>query len=166
MLLLGGHLLLLAVVQCAPYKMDAEKLSQSTAADRMDDSHSIGVTLVDIAKILDRPMQSGNGEFISNSPSYADYRNNDAAVGGWSKYNNVGHEQHRTKRSISATGAQSSPTSAAIDEIRAAIAAAANEIATNEIVLSDELMNAPLSQLDLELIERSPLMKLIRTYTH
>lgn len=164
------YLLLLLVSNALCYKSNTA-IIQATPSDR--DENAAGnipiaeLTLNDIAKILERSGETTHPQgfvgqqsrIIDDGPPSSNVRN--FVVPRWIKLSNQPQRNKRSLRPLSS----SSPLGGGLlaDELRAYIASATNELGgSNELVLSDELMNAPLSQLNGDLPEHSSLMKLIR----
>lgn len=154
------HLLLLLAVHVKCYKPDAAAANDQP--DNTDDKY----TLQDIMQMLSRSPPDNTVRYhnvgaqppyswlkMMGSSSGAPMRNKRSLASGESL-------QQSVASASTATGAQLTLPSE--EELRTALADAVNDMDSNDLQLSDDVLNAPLSQLDLHLIQYSPLMKLIR----
>lgn len=176
------HLLMLSVHS---FKTPAENINyQSTLDSTADDDNNNRYTSIAMLLNLAKQQQMKQPGLIdsvprtSSSNNYNTIRSDDVQhhsnsdahklPASWLKlFGGPGQQQQmRRKRSLPLSSSMSSASQASnvAEDLRLAFATmAANELASNQLSsLNEELLNAPLSRLDLELIdEHSPLMKLI-----
>lgn len=154
------HLLLLLAVNVKCYKPDA------TAANDQPNINADQYTLQDVVQLLRRPSTDNTVRYrnVDTQPSYSwlkllgsssgtAMRNKRSLASGESLQQSV------ASASTSAVAQLSLPSE---EELRTALADAVSDMDTNDLQLNEDVLNAPLSQLDLHLIQYSPLMKLIR----